>query len=193
MRLFVAITPPDDVVEDLDDFLDVRRATTTKSGDRLRWSSPEQFHLTLAFAADASEANLDRLTDALASAAGRHTALSASVGGGGAFPDPARAKVLWAGMTTNNEAGLQGIALAARTAMATSGIEVDGGRFRPHVTLARLGQPTNVTAWIGLLDSYRSPAWTVDSISLVQSHLDGGRRRRHHTLAEFELARPSSH
>ena len=45
MRMFVAVIPPVPVIEELEEFLAVRR-----DADRsLRWALPEQWHLTLAF------------------------------------------------------------------------------------------------------------------------------------------------
>ena len=49
MRVFVAVDPPAEVVDDLDGFLEARR----DAGDGLRWTPPSQWHLTLAFMAAA--------------------------------------------------------------------------------------------------------------------------------------------
>lgn len=175
MRLFVALIPPEHVLEDIDEFLDVRR-----EHGPFRWSG--NVHLTLAFMADADEWRVDSLTERLAEVAVRHAPFEAAITGGGAFPDVARAKVLWAGLSTDG--GLDALATGARNAAVTSGIEVDGQRFRPHLTLARLHPPRDVVKWARLLDTYRSPTWTVDAVSLVQSHL---KEHRHEVLAELPL------
>jgi 2'-5' RNA ligase len=73
---------------------------------------------------------------------------------------------------------LRRLATGARAAAAKSGAEVDGGRFRPHVTLARLRRPTDVVRWLRLLDTYGSREWTVDTVALVRSHLGEGPRGR---------------
>ena len=62
--------------------------------------------------------------------------------------------------------------------MSRAGARVDGQRFHPHVTLARLGRPANVTSWVRLLDAYDGPRWHVDEVALVASHLGEGPRRR---------------
>ena len=46
------------------------------------------------------------------------------------------------------------------------------------LTLGRLGRPDNVTSWVRLLDAYDGPAWAVDEIHLVASHLGEGPRKR---------------
>lgn len=188
MRLFVALIPPEEAVEDLDAFLDVRRAAAD-----YRWADATQLHLTLAFLGDVDPWRLDELEERLARAAARRTAFEATITGGGAFPNAGRARVIWAGLETG-EAGrveLDRLAVGARAAAVKSGIEVDGARFRPHVTVARLGVPAEVSNWVRLLDAYRGPTWTASALSLVQSHLGQGPRGkpRYEVLAELPLGR----
>ena len=186
MRLFVALVPPEEAVEDLDSFLDVRRGAAP-----YRWALREQLHLTLAFLGDVESGRLDGLLERLARAAARRTAFDATITGGGAFPNAGRAKVIWAGLETDGtgEVELPRLATGARAAATRSGIEVDGARFRPHVTVARLGAPAEVSNWVRLLDAYRGPTWRASAISLVESHLGQGPRGRprYEVLAELAL------
>lgn len=190
MRLFVALVPPPAAVEHLDAFLDVRRAAAP-----FRWASAEQFHLTLAFLADVEERRLDDLSERLGRAAAKRTAFDAAIAGGGAFPNPARARVLWAGLDLD-QAGrtqLDRLATGCRAAANRAGVPVDGQRFRPHITLARLGHPAEVSDWVRLLDGYVGPRWVADRITLVESHLGEGPRGRprYVNVEEFTLARGS--
>ncbi len=93
---------------------------------------------------------------------------------------PPGARVLWAGLALD-EAGraeVDALAAGARTAMARAGAPVDGMRFHPHLTVARLGRPQEVTRWVRLLDAYEGPPWTIGEVALLASHLGEGRRRR---------------
>jgi 2'-5' RNA ligase len=187
MRAFVAVVPPPQVVEHLDAFLEVRRAAAA-----YRWAPVEQLHVTLAFLAEVPDRKLDDLVERLGRAAARRTSFVAAVAGGGAFPNVARARVLWAGLDLD-EAGrveLARMATGARAAASRSGVPTDGQRFRPHVTLARLGVPDEVTSWVRLLDAYRGPTWTVDRLTLVASYLGEGPRGRprYETVGEFALS-----
>jgi 2'-5' RNA ligase len=182
MRLFVGVVPPQDVVDHLDAFLDVRREVAA-----FRWSAPEQWHVTLAFSGDAPERVLDDVYERLERAAGRRSAFDLRVAGGGAFPDPARARVLYAGVAGADGDGtahrdvherLAHLSTGTRAALARAGAPVDGQRFRPHLTIARLGHPEEVSNWVRLLDSYEGPTWRVDEISLIASHLSEGPRGR---------------
>jgi 2'-5' RNA ligase len=185
--MFVAVVPPVEVVEHLDEFLEVRRAAAP-----FRWAAVEQFHLTLAFLAEVPDRKLDDLAERLGRAATRRTSVEAAVVGGGAFPDVARARVLWAGLDLDERGQVEvsRMATGARAAANRAGIPVDGQRFRPHLTLARLGHPEDVTSWVRLLDSYRGPTWTIDRLTLVASYLGEGPRRRprYQVVDEFGLS-----
>jgi 2'-5' RNA ligase len=170
--MFVAVTPPEPVLEDLEEYVVPRRGAAP-----FRWSVPEQWHVTLAFMDDVPERVYDGLVERLAVAAGRRHPVRATITGGGAFPNAGRAKVLWAGLETDVEE-LERLATGARNAAVKAGVEVDGQRFRPHVTLGRAGRPVEATRWVRLFDAYRGPAWTVDHVALVASHLGQGPRGR---------------
>ena len=67
MRMFVALVPPPAVLEHLEEFLAVRR----EAGPELRWTLPEQWHLTLAFMPSVADRHLDDLSDRMGQAAAR--------------------------------------------------------------------------------------------------------------------------
>ena len=187
MRMFVALVPPEEAVEHLDEFLAVRREAAP-----FRWAVPEQFHVTLAFLADVPDRRLDDLVERLTRAARRRTPVLTRFAGGGAFPDPARARVLWGGLELDETGRVEvaRMATGARAAASRSGVDVGGQRFRPHVTLARLGRPTEVTPWVRLLDGYAGPTWRTTEWTLVASHLGEGPRKRprYEVIERFEVA-----
>ncbi len=175
MRMFVALTPPEAAVEHLDEFLAVRREAAG-----FRWSLPEQLHVTVAFLAEVPDRKLDELVERLGRAAARRRPVPTRVAGGGAFPNVARARVLWAGLDVD-DAGrteLSRMATGARAAASRAGIDVDGQRFRAHLTVARLGRPAEVSRWVRLLDDYAGPDWVAERLDLVASYLGEGPRGR---------------
>ncbi len=186
--MFAAVVPPEEAVEHLDEFLDVRR-----SAGQFRWASSEQLHVTLAFWPEVSPRALDDLDERLGRAAARRTAFATRVAGGGAFPNAARARVFWAGLDLDEAARteLDRLATGARAAGARAGVAVEGQRFRPHLTLARIGRPQEVSNWVRLLDGYAGPGWSVDRLSLVASYLGQGPRGRprYEVVAEHPLRR----
>jgi RNA 2',3'-cyclic 3'-phosphodiesterase len=194
MRMFAAVMPPEDVVEDLEEFLGPRREADRLGSERpLRWTMPFQWHLTLAFMADVPVRSLDDLVERLTRAGRRRTPFPVRIAGGGAFPGPARAKVVYAGVEADDTSleELRRLATGARAAAGKAGAAVEGGPFRPHLTLARSGRGVEATRWLRVLDTFRSREFVVDSFMLVESHLGEGPRNRprYETVGRFALGR----
>jgi 2'-5' RNA ligase len=104
--------------------------------------------------------------------------MTGCVRGGGAFPNPARAKVLWAGVEVSDPIELSRLATGCRAAASKAGIEVPGERFKPHLTLARMGHPIEATRWIRVLEAYRGPEYHIGEVALIASYLGEGPRKR---------------
>src|SRR5437764_982122 len=99
MRLFVAIALPGIAAEELDQVVAPLRA----HWPGLRWTGRDAWHLTLAFLGEVDEAVLPELSKRLQRAAGRHPPLALALAGAGAFPVPARGRVLWTGVHGDEE------------------------------------------------------------------------------------------
>jgi 2'-5' RNA ligase len=102
--------------------------------------------------------------------------------------------VLFAGLDVSDAEELRRLATGARAAANKAGAEVEGARFHPHLTLARIGRPLDATKWIRVLDAYRGPTWDALEISLIESHLGEGPRKRprYEVIESFPLGRPGS-
>lgn len=183
-RLFVAVVPPAAATAHLGSALAAHRDVL----DGLRWTPAQHWHVTLAFLPAVPPAAVPELVTRLGRAAARRTVGSARVAGAGAFPRTARATVVWAGLRTDGEE-LARLAAGCRAAARRIGVETPEGRFQPHLTLARLSRPRDVTPVVAALAGYAGPPWPVDAVRLVASHLGKGPggRPRHETLAELPL------
>jgi 2'-5' RNA ligase len=190
--MFVAVVPPDAVLDDL--HVETERLRSEIEPDRarrFRWTVREQWHVTLAFLASVPDTTLDDLSTRLTRAALRRSPFDLAVAGGGAFSSRRRARVLWAGIEDESAGGLRRLADGVQAACRRAGLDVEEGRrFRPHLTLARLPEPDDVTHLVEDLRGYRGPEWRVGSVALVASHLGQGpgRRSRYETVATFPLA-----
>lgn len=185
MRLFTAVVPSLDAIEHLDAFLDPRRDAA-----EFRWTRPEQLHITLAFMADAASHRVEEYVDRLAEALDDLAPADLELAGAVVFPNVAEGRVLATGVAGAGSGVLDTVALRTRNAAVVSGIEVDGQRFRPHVTVARTGgRFVEMTNWVRLLETYEGPTWTFGSVAVIASHLGEGPRRspRYETLAEVVL------
>jgi 2'-5' RNA ligase len=188
-RIFAAVVPPDDVIEHLDAFLDPRR----DSEPGFRWIPSYDFHITLAVMESAEEPRVDDYVDRLADGVSGTPVPEIALAGPVTFPDPAAARVLATGVAAVSDAAdvvLERLAGRARNAAVTCGIEVDGARFKPHNTIARLRRPTEVSNWVRLLETYAGPSWPVYEVAIIASHLGEGAHRgpRYETLAEIALS-----
>ncbi|AKT52310.1 RNA 2',3'-cyclic phosphodiesterase [Arsenicicoccus sp. oral taxon 190] len=174
-RMFLAIVPPEEVLAELETFLEPR----VDADPDLRWSRPEQWHLTLAFLPSVSPSSVDRIDERLDEIATQQEPFDLTLRGAGAFPGTADARVLWLGVDDPLD-GLAPLARRCRSAANGAGTQVEGGAFRPHLTVARLALPRDVRRWLEVLETFTSLTWTVTDVVLVESHLGegpGGRPR----------------
>jgi len=187
VRLFVALAPPVAALDDLDAAFAPYRAGR---GD-LRWTTRELWHVTLAFLGEVSEESLARLEPRLERAARRHRAFPLSVTGAGAFPNPARANVLWSGLAGDRRALAELAATVSAAARRAGAAPPDAGRrFRPHLTMARCRTPADVRSIVTALAEYQGPPWPAEAIYLIRSHLGGlgpGQGPRYETLGRWAL------
>ena len=169
MRLFVALTPPQDALGELDAAVVPLRP----EWPALRWASVDRWHVTLAFLGQVDESRLDGLRDRLERAAGRHHALQLRIGSGGAFPSAGRARVLCAHISGEPAAleGLCGLAASVAAGARRAGAPPpdEGRRYRPHLTLARCRQPANLRSLVESLSGFTGKSWDATEIELILS------------------------
>lgn len=189
MRLFVALEPPSAALAELEAAVAPLRA----GWPDLRWTGQDRWHVTLAFLGEVAEGKLDELTVRLGRAAGRHEAQRLWIGHGGAFPNQKRARVLISRVEGDQPAlaALAGsVAAGARRAGAPPPDE--GKRYRPHLTLARCRQPTDVSAVVDVLGGFAGSVWLAGEIWLIRSQAGGATPRNpphYEMLASWPLGR----
>lgn len=184
MRLFVALHPPPGALAELEG------AVAPLRGDwpELRWTGPDRWHVTLAFLGEVAEAKLDGLQARLARAAGRHQPAELRIGHGGAFPSQRRARVLISRIEGDQPAlAALAASVAAGARRAGAPPPDEGRKFRPHLTLARCRQPTDVGAVVEVLGGFSGGAWLAAEMYLIRSH--GGPKPWYETLETWPLGR----
>ncbi len=123
----------------------------------VRWVAPALCHLTLAFLGDVPNTDLDQVCRAVGEAAASIAAFELSLEGLGAFPNPSRPRVVWAGLTGAGLDGLRALQVAVVRALKAAGRPPVDERFSPHIT-------------IGRVKTGRGPA--ANLASLLQRHQD---------------------
>ena len=166
MRLFVAVWPPADVIDGL-------RGLERPPVHGVRWTTPDQWHVTLRF--------LGELPSASALSAAIHgialPAATAVMGPSAARPSPA---LLWLPV-----AGLDDLAAAVIGATASLG-ELEERPFRGHLTLARAGRRAARGAFRGLPALGLSARWEVEEVTVVRS-TTGGPGARYEVIERFPV------
>jgi len=184
VRLFVALRLPEPV-----------RAALGAEIERLRrlapaiaWVPPENLHVTLKFLGDVAPDRLAAVHAALADATAEATRFDLVIEGLGAFPAPARPRVLWAGIGEGHEA-LAALAGRVEAALGAAGFAPEARPYTGHVTLGRARAPRADPALAAALAAARARRFgrvRVERVSLMQSHLHP-RGARYTELAAWGL------
>lgn len=134
MRLFIA-TDLDDAAREAIAALQWRLVRRVGDRSSLKWTKPEQMHVTLAFIGEADEMLSANLIVAM-QARPAQTAFEAAFARIGVFPARGAPKVLWLGVGagTTEMTALQ-VEITGR--VERLGVTLERRPFHPHLTLAR--------------------------------------------------------
>jgi RNA 2',3'-cyclic 3'-phosphodiesterase len=135
-RTFVAIGFPSEVREAIAE----RMRTVALPGTVV---PPQNLHITLRFLGDLDEVSVDRLVAALDEGEFPEP-FHLQLGRLGAFPNPRRATVAWIDVA-DPSGSLAAVHAGVEQACAAAGLGVEERPFRPHVTVARVRPPQDLT------------------------------------------------
>jgi 2'-5' RNA ligase len=168
MRLFVAVTPPADALDELEAAV----APLRSSCPELRWTGRQNWHVTLAFLGQVDGAVADKLGSVLGEAVAQMHAGLVSLGPAGSFPeDRAWANVLWVGLMDQDDF-LTGLSRTVGKAAEGVGAPPDRQKeYKPHLTLGRSRNAAKVGPLVAKLAGFRGRPWLAGEIQLFQSHL----------------------
>ena len=182
MRLFVGLAVDEKVKETLERLTLRLRA----KDDGLRWSTPDQWHVTLVFLGEVDDAARARLVRELAGL--RQPELRLRMERLGVFE---RAGILHAEVEVSPE--LLRLYEAVAAAVRKVGLEVEDRPYRAHITLARAKNRDGRRAMERLRRSAEqqrlSARWAATELSLYESHLSPG-GSKYVVLERFALQGP---
>lgn len=164
MRLFLALVPPPAVRRTL--------LATMHALPGARWQGDAQLHVTLRFIGDVDRHCADALVLAL-----RHQRISgiaARLDGFGHFERRGRVDQLWAGLAPREP--LAALHAKLDRLCVDIGLEPEGRRFVPHITLARFARSSapssgQLAAWLSAQPLLPADAFTFDRLVLMESHM----------------------
>lgn len=133
-----------------------------------RWAEVLPFHITLAFLGDVDNSDLHALCQAVSEVAARFPAFALKLEGLGAFPTPARARVIWAGVGGPGLETLCPLQAAVADTVERLNYPAEKAKpYHPHVTLGRLkpgrGPVRDLTP---ILNHYRT--WNVGPFPVAE-------------------------
>jgi len=161
MRLFVAIDLPENVKESL------ARLCCGLPG--ARWVKPEQLHLTLRFIGEVDGGVFQDILVGLAEVKGE--SFTIQLDGVGFFPPRGKPRVVWVGLKRSEQ--LLQLRSRIESRLVALGLEPEGRKFSPHITLARLKntQPAKVGRFLENHNLFLSSPFSVQEFFLYSSRL----------------------
>ncbi|MEE9163569.1 MAG: RNA 2',3'-cyclic phosphodiesterase [Thermoplasmata archaeon] len=160
MRAFIAVDI--EATRGIVRLLDALRHTPA----RVRVVSPENLHITLKFLGETDDGLVPSIRDALAAAAAGEAPFSLALRGSGAFPNPARPRVLWIG--TEGGDTLVRIAKRLERALQELGFARERRPFTPHLTVGRVKGSKDVGELTELLVARRDETYATQRVETVR-------------------------
>jgi 2'-5' RNA ligase len=124
----------------------------------------ENWHITLRFLDTVDSVTYERFLSALDSPG--ETSFRVGLDGFGAFPQPRKATVFWAGVGLGSEQ-LSVLNEVAEEAAIGAGLLPEERPFHPHLTLARVRPPVDVR---DIVDEDLSLSWRCERLVTFRSH-----------------------
>jgi 2'-5' RNA ligase len=185
IRAFLAIEPPEDILQAISRLQEKLKREIT---GRISWTRPQGQHLTLKFFGDISSADVKNISTAVQSRTTAAAALNLKIQKIGVFPDARRPRVIWCGVTDDEEKLLP-LQKQLDNDFAGIGFSKEDRPFRAHLTLGRIKDVHGLTGLNEVLNKYSDFAagvFNCKELILFQSKLlpQGAVYTR---LAEFVL------
>jgi len=168
MRMFTGIALGDEVREKILKELKPFK----KAGTPIRWTAPENVHLTLKFIGEVDESLAARAGEALQERQPAVSPFRLRARGFGKFPEGDDLHVLWAGVEASPH--LQALFAGVEDTLEPLGIARDTRPFHPHITLGRNKVRYNFKGLIALLEEKGAlffGEWPVAAFRLFSSRL----------------------
>jgi RNA 2',3'-cyclic 3'-phosphodiesterase len=170
IRTFIAV----DLAAGVKDRLTRLQETLGGEGAGVKWTRPENLHLTLLFLGEVEQLDVVEICRVVQARSRKHPAFSLEFEGLGSFPNARRPKILWAGVTDGVDE------LRALHADLEQGL-LDLGCYRredreytPHLTLGRLNQAERAEEWGPIMArhaGWRGGISPVDEVLVMASEM----------------------
>jgi len=131
----------------------------------LKWTGPENWHITLFFLGNTPESAISLLQQLIEESFTGIQSFSAKLSGVGVFPNTHSPKVLWIGL--ENLQRLMRAYTQLSDLLLQNGFSFDNKPLKPHLTLARIKSLENRVSFDSLLYQYRQFSFGSIAINCV--------------------------
>ncbi|MBL7071001.1 MAG: RNA 2',3'-cyclic phosphodiesterase [Candidatus Omnitrophica bacterium] len=168
IRCFIAIELSKEIKQALEE-IESKLQETIRG---VKWVNPDNIHLTLKFLGNIEASAVEDIKKILDGAASGAGPFKIKLSNAGAFPDPARPRVIWIGIDEGTKESTDLADLIEQKAEPL-GIEKEGRPFHPHLTLARVKFLKDRDSVKNAFTSLKVPhaEMTAPKITLFQSNL----------------------
>lgn len=170
MRLFIALPLPLTVENSLGTII-----SDLKPHDgKIRWVNPSNIHLTLRFLGETEQKRLPELKQLIIAASENQKPFQATISRIGAFPNLRQPRIIWAGFAEDSVVTkIADLASSIEHGVRNIGFENEKKKFRPHLTLARIKDPSSLQILPKVLQDYSLDPidCQLDRLCLFQSTL----------------------
>jgi RNA 2',3'-cyclic 3'-phosphodiesterase len=133
----------------------------------LRWSTPENWHITLLFLGAVSDADAAAMWSKATAVAQRTPAFDLKISGVGAFPDAREARVIWLGVQKSQK--ILDLQTDLENALGVASVE----NYIPHITVGRLRNLKSVWDEIKPFSKHKFGTTKVSELRLYESVMAG--------------------
>ncbi len=165
LRLFVGLGLPEDLRETL--------SMLERGIPGARWIDSGNYHVTLRFIGEVAGDRAADIDSALAAV--RAPPFALSLAGVGHFGALRKARSVWAAVEASD--ALARLRAGVESAVVRAGLPAEGRKFRPHVTLARIGGAAggetghHLANFLAEHGDFRAPPFEVRDFVLYESRL----------------------
>lgn len=177
-RIFIAIELPRDLKEKM---IEVKNYFKNLP---FRWVKPENIHLTLFFLGNLEDKEIENLKEICQNTISLSKSFPISFKRLGGFPDQRKIHTLWVGVEENNQ--LDHLYLSLASKLQSGGFQIEGRKFTPHITLARLKRGINLEKEIEKFKEKDFGKFLVTKVTLFASLLKAS-GPKHIPLGNFSL------
>lgn len=170
IRAFLAIEPPEDILQALSDLQDKLKREIS---GRISWTKPQGQHLTLKFFGDISMEDITKICSAVQNRTVLAPSLNLKIEKTGVFPDARKPRVLWCGIAGDGEK-LSALQKQLDSDFEGIGFPKEDRPFRAHLTLGRIKESqilTGISEALAKHNAFATGVFSCKELILFQSKL----------------------